>query len=339
MSNYRPKTIGNVLIVGGRSCQSLTESICRTLGKTQCDVTINDFLNTEINVKINETVRGKDIVIIQTAAAFEGRSVNDHYMELRLLLDALYLSSANSLRVVVPLMFYERSDKRIGGRTPIACRMIMEDISKRAERIITFDLHASQETAFSNGPCDNLYVNKIFADYIQQNLLDGMSIEEANSKFILVSPDAGAVKRVDTISEHLKLKRTIVVKDRDYTTINVVSRSTLTGDPGCVMNKTVIIVDDLVDSFGTMISCVNELKTHGAKNAIVMAPHGVLSGSALERINNCPDIIQVVVTNTVPQNENIKKCPKLVVIDIGPFLAEVIRRSFTTESISELFEN
>jgi ribose-phosphate pyrophosphokinase len=215
----------------------------------------------------------------------------------------------------------------------------MEQLSTLSTRIITFDLHASQEVGFTQKrmPFNNLYCKPLFCKYIKENLFGDMTKEECRNNFVMVAPDCGASKTASAYAESLDLIHKVCVKERDYTKINVVTKCTLTGDPNDVRDKTILIVDDIADTCGTLVSCVNELKTFGIKDAIVFVSHGLFSNGALERINNCPHISKVIVSNTTPQEEHITKSSKLEVVDISPILSEVIRRTFTTESISELF--
>ena len=332
----------NVMIISGRSCTNLTNSICTNLNKKQTDVTIVDFANTEITPKLNESIRGRDMFIVQTGASFEGRSVQDHFVELLLLQDACVRASAKSITVIAPFWFYSRSDKR-DHRGAIGAKMAMDLVvnGNRANRIISMDFHASQEQAFANVPCDNLYCITLFCNYLKSNIFvssDKTNQIDPNEQFILIAPDAGAEKKVKAYSSNLKLNYRILTKNRDYTKANTVMESHLTGDPTTIVGKTAILVDDMIDTAGTLIQGILELKKYGIKNVIVIASHGVFSGPALERINATDEIISVIVTNSIPQEKNINICPKITVIDIGPYLAEVIRRLVVGESISDLFE-
>lgn len=331
-----PLPLDNIMIIGGRSCETLTDSICNTLGKSRAHVRIADFSNTEINVKLETSVRGKDIFIVQTGAGFDGRSVNDHLMELFLLQDACSRSSAKSITVITPFFPYCRADKR-DHRGPISSKTIMDFICHTANRIVCIDLHASQTQASASIPCDNLYCIKLLCAYIKNTLFK--DITNPNDNFVLVAPDAGAEKKIRACSDILKITCSILTKQRDYSVENSVLQSHLTGDPRLIVNKTAILVDDMVDTMGTMIQGIAELKKHGIKDAIVIASHGVLSGPAIERINACDDILHVIVTNSIPQEENLQRCSKLIVLDLGPYLAEVVRRLMTGESISELFDD
>lgn len=329
-----PLPIDNIMVVGGRSCEMLTDSICTTLGIQKTKVRLSNFSNTETNVRLDESVRGKDIFIVQTGAPFQGRSVNDHVMELFLLQDACHRSSAKSITVITPFFPYCRSDKK-DSRGPISSKMIMDIICQTANRIVCTDLHASQIQAFASIPCDNLYCIKIFCEYIKSNIFE--SGKNPNQKYVLISPDTGGEKRIRSYSTILELTCCTMTKQRDYSVENSVLESHLSGNPQFVLNKTAIIVDDMIDTAGTMIQGIIELKKYGVKNIIIIASHGVLSGPAIDRINECEDILNVIVTNSIPQEENVRRCPKLIVLDLGPYLANVITRLINGISVSALF--
>ncbi len=348
MSNIICKSpLENVVIIGGRSCGSLADSICASLGLTKAQVRFATFANTEISIKIQESVRGKDVFIIESGCPYEGRSINDHVIETNFLLDCCHRSGANSKTLIEACFPYARGDKKEESRNPISASCMMVDQFRHADRIVSLDLHSSQIQGFSSEPTDNLYAIKIFCDYLtnvvfKDVILHGCNI---NDHYVLVSPDCGGVKRIDAYADRLKLNRTILTKSRDYTKENTVLSSTLTGDSSLVKNKTAIMVDDMGDTFSTMILGINELIKYGVKDVIVVVTHGVLSNDpngdtskdAVERINSCPHIKNVIVTNSIPQDANIRRCSKLIVLDLGPLFGEVIKRLMTGQSISELF--
>ena len=326
----------NLRIISGSSCQKIAESICLSLNKQLTPVKIERFANGEINVEINETIRGTDVFVIQTGANYETLSINDLLMELMLLLDTCKRSHAKSISVIMPMLPYARSDKKDNSRVPIGASLIINMLKLCADRIITIDLHSGQIQGFTSGPSDNLYAINLFCDYLKKNIFEG--IDDINEQFILVSPDAGAEKRTRAYDSKLGLTSTILTKQRDYSQMNCVSRSILTGNTENVRGKTAIIPDDIIDTAGTMVKGVEELKKYGIKDAIIIATHGILSGPAIDRINSCNDIIKVIVTNSIDQTENQKRCSKLEVIDLSGLLSECIRRIQMGESLSVLFE-
>lgn len=340
--------LDNIVIIGGRSCESLTESICAKLCITKAKVRFSTFANTEISIKIQESVRGKDVFIIESGCPYEGRSINDHIIETMLLLDCCHRSGAKSITLVEACFPYARGDKKEESRNPISASCMMTNIFRHADRVVCVDLHSSQIQGFSDKPTDNLYATKIFCDYLTNVVFESVisNGENINNYFVFVSPDCGGVKRVNYYSEKHQLNSTILTKSRDYSQENVVLSSTLTGDISLVRGKTAIMIDDMADTMGTMIQGINELVKYGVKDVIVIVTHGVLSNDiagdtskdAVERINNCPHIKNVIVTNSIPQDINISRCPKLIVLDLGPLLAKVIERLITGQSISELFK-
>ena len=327
--------LDDVVLISGRSCLSLSQSIAISLNKQLANVTLSTFANTEINVIINETVRKKHVFIIQTGSPYGDRSINDHIMETMLLLDACHRSGAESISVVMATYAYARSDKKDNSRVPIGGSLIMNMMQLYADRVIALDLHAAQIQGFTTIPSDNLYAINIFCNYIKTEIFNG--VENINSKFILVSPDAGSEKRTKAYSKKLNLTSTILTKQRNYSIMNSVAESTLTGDHELVRGKCAIILDDMIDTAGTMVEGIKELKKYGINGVIIMVSHGVLSGPAIDRINACEDILRVVVTNSICQEENKLRCPKLVVLDIGPLFADVIEKIMTGGSLSELF--
>jgi len=296
--------------------------------------------NSEINIKIQQSIRGKDIVIVQTGAYCNGKSVNDHFVELLLLQDACYRSSAKTITIISPFFFYCRADKKDDSRCPISSAVTMDFITQKCDRLITTDLHSSQIQSFSKKPIDNLYCSKLLCDYLKdivfKNIIDeGKNINEI---YMLIGPDLGAVKRIESCSHMLGLNSACLTKNRDYTKENVVLNSSITCDKSLLVDKTIIMMDDMIDTMNTMLIGIKELKKYGIKNVIVVATHCVLSGSGIDNINACEDIVSVIVTNSISQNENLTKTKKLVVLDLGSMFGEVIRRLTTSESISALFE-
>lgn len=336
----------NIVVIGGRSTTTLTDSICSALKINKARVRFADFANTEISIKIQESVRGKDIFIIETGAPYENRSINDHVIETNFLLDCCKRSGAKSITLFLACFPYARGDKKEESRNPISASCMMIDMFSKADRIVTIDLHSSQIQGFTTKPTDNLYAIKIFCDYLRDSVFKDIVLngENINDHFVLVAPDCGAVKRIDHYSQKLSLNHAILTKSRDYKSENVVLTSTLLNSQ-FVVGKTAIIIDDIADTMGTMLKAIDELIKFGTKDVIIIVTHGVLSNDpsgdkskdAVEKINNCPHIKNVIVTNSIPQDINILRCPKLTVLDIGPLFAKVIHNLMTGESISDLF--
>lgn len=326
-----------VCLIAGNSNIELAQSISNYLNIPLTSISITKFNNTELAVKCNENIRQKSVFVIQTGSALSSNySVNDALVELLTICNACTLSSPSHLTAIVPNFPYARSDKKDMPRTCINAKMVCQLLETQGvERIASMDLHSGQIQGFFNGPFDNLYGINIFISYLKKHYL--ISDEEKNN-FVLVSPDAGSIKRVTSYAERLQLAHIIMHKQRDYTKVSHVVNSVIVGDVSGLGGKTGILIDDIVDTAGTMNAVVNELSETGMKNFIIIATHGIFSAPALDRINANDMITSVIVTNTISQVENIKKCNKIVSIDVGPLFGEAIKRMITGESISELFE-
>lgn len=325
-------------IITGRSHPELAQEVAKELGLELVKCELDRFSNTETKVQIKENVRGYDIYVFQTGAFTKELSINDFYMELLSIIEACYISDAASVSVVVPCYFYARADKKIK-REPITGSMVTNILKfLKVKRIIAMDLHSGQAQGFARLPFDNLYAIKLHIANLRKTLFKNMSNEEINKNFVLVSPDNGGAKRVDAYANELKMKAVIMHKKRDYSQSSVVTKSVLIGEHEDIVGKTAIVIDDMVDTMGTMVSASNELKEHGVKDVIILATHGIFSGSAIERINDCKNIKKVIVADTLPQQDNMKNCDKIETVKTAPLFAEVLRRLITEGSISELFE-
>lgn len=328
----------NIRLVVGRSNEELGRGIAARLGVDVAKVEVSRHANSEIKVRIAESVRKKEIYVLGTGSEGEGNSVNDALMELLLTVDACKLSSAGSVAVIVPCYPYARADKKVDGRTSIGGALVARLMKAvGANRIVSMDLHAEQIQGFIDLPFDNLEAIDPFIEFIEKTYFGEMTKKERNEKYILVSPDGGGVKRVEKYAKKLEMNFVIMHKQRDYTKSSTVLHSVLVGAVDNVVGKTAIIIDDIIDTMGTMLSAANELHKKGIKNVIIMATHGILSGPAIDRINAAELITNVIVTNTLPQKNNQDKCPKLQVVDTSFIFAEVIRRLVTGESVSALF--
>lgn len=324
-------------------CNSNTElgqSVGEELNKSLTPMSSIKHANTEIKVKIQESIRRKNVYILSSGTNDKDYSVNDYLMELFLTIDACQRSSVKSITVILPYYPYSRADKKDDGRTAIGGSLVASLLETlKINRILSMDLHANQIQGFTSLPFDNLQAKKLFIQYIREKYLHSLNKEEINKNYILVAPDSGSVPRIASYAKTLQLNYVIMHKQRDYSKESVVLKSILIGDKDNILGKTAIIIDDMVDTMGTMVSCVNELVENGICKAIIMATHGILSEPAISRINESKKIVEVVVTNTLPQNKNLENCYKLKVIDISPLISEVIRRLSTGGSISALFSN
>lgn len=332
----------NVKIIAGRSNPELTQSILMSLDMNGTSCVLDDFYNGEIKVQVLENLRGKHIYIIQSGSNTSTHSPNDFVMELALLIDACRRSSAGTITVIIPCFPYARSDKKDAPRTPIGAKVVSKIIEKAgATRLVTMDMHSGQTQGYVDCPFDNLYGAKLIIDYLTKTHFKNKSFDQIYNEFVLVSPDNGGIKRVTEYQQKLKIEKISMWKERSYKAHDksLIEKSGISGDVSVLAGKTALLIDDIIDSAGTMCKAVEELVRNGAKDAIIIASHGFFSGPAINNINKCDAIKEVVVINTLPQNEHQQKCSKIKVIDAGGFFAEVIKRlAIPNSSISELFE-
>ena len=308
--------MSNYMIFSGTANPTLSQEVADYLDMPLSSATINRFSDGEINIQIAESVRGKDVYIIQPTSA----PANANLMELLIMVDALKRSSAKSITAVVPYYGYARQDRKAAPRVPISAKLVA-DMFEVAEitRIVTIDLHASQIQGFFNIPVDNLYGASLFIDYIK-------SKNFANP--VIASPDIGGVARARYFAERLGLDMVIVDKRRQKA--NEAEVMNIIGE---VEGKDVILIDDMIDTAGTMVKGAKALKTKGATSVMACCTHPVLSGPAYDRIEN-GDIDELIVSNTIPLS---KESSKIKVLSTAPLLGEVIRRINNNESVNSLF--
>jgi len=281
------------------------------------------FSNKETNVEIGESVRGEDVYIIQSGSG----EINDHIMELLIMINACKIASAHRVTAVIPCFPYARQDKKDKSRAPISAKLVANMLSvSGAEHIITMDLHASQIQGFFDIPVDNLFAEPAILKYIRENITNWQQA-------CIVSPDAGGAKRVTSIADNLNVEFALIHKERKRP--NEVERMVLVGD---VRGKVAILVDDMADTCGTICTAAERLVEAGAFKVYAICVHGIFSGQAINRLNNSV-FEAVVVTNTIPQEENMSKCSKIQCIDISMILAEAVRRTHNGESVSYLFSH
>ncbi|MBD1372465.1 ribose-phosphate diphosphokinase [Hazenella sp. IB182357] len=304
------------------SCNSnpeLAHSICEHLGIPLGDAQVSKFSDGEIHVQLNESVRGSDVYVIQSTCD----PVNQHLMELLVMVDALKRASATTINVVIPYYGYARQDRKTRARDPITAKLVANLIETAgADRVITMDLHATQIQGFFNIPVDNLLGVPILAEYfLDRNLED----------IVVVSPDHGGVIRARRLAERLEAPIAIIDKRRPEP--NVAEVMSIVGD---VKDKTAIIIDDIIDTGGTITLAANALLEQGAKEVYACCTHPVFSGPAIERIHNST-IVEMVITNTIPLTEN-KFFEKAKVLSVAPLIGEAINRVHHQESVSKLFQ-
>ncbi|GCF00456.1 ribose phosphate diphosphokinase subunit prs3 [Zygosaccharomyces mellis] len=303
--------------------RSLAELVAKRLGLRLTDADLKRDPTGEVSFSIGESVRDQDIYIIMQIGS---GVVNDRVLELLIMINACKTASARRITAVIPNFPYARQDRKDKSRAPITAKLMADMLTTAGcDHVITMDLHASQIQGFFDIPVDNLYAEPSVVRYIKENV----NWKEA----AIISPDAGGAKRAATLADRLDLNFALIHKERARA--NEVSRMVLVGD---VTNKICIIVDDMADTCGTLGKAAEVLLDHGAKSVIAIVTHGVLSGKAIENINNSK-LDKVVCTNTVPFEEKMKSCSKLDVVDVSSVLAESIRRLHNGESISYLFKH
>ena len=316
---------------------------------------ITHFRNGEICVSIQESVRNHDVFIVQTKGP--SQSTNDMLMELLILIDACRRSAAKSIYVVLPCYPYSRQDKKEESREPITAKLVANLLAAAGmTRLIVMDLHAAQIQGFFDLPVDNIYSVGLVRDYLQSYVFPTALTASMTSstpttpqlsspkpqspvakKFVLVSPDAGATKRTLKFGKILSLPTIIMHKQRDYSRPNTIEQITIIGDASQYQGKTAIILDDMIDTAGTLVAAVESLHSNGIQNVICVVTHGILSHPALERINNCPALTNVIVSDSLDQTKNLELCPKLRVFPIGPLLGRAIDSIINNYSMASLF--
>lgn len=312
-------TRGSMKVFTGNANNKLAEKICRELNIPLGTCEVNTFSDGEINVNFSETVRGIDVFIVQSTCT----PVNENIMELLILIDALKRASAGRINAVVPYYGYARQDRKTKAREPITAKLIANLLTTAgADRVISMDLHAAQIQGYFDIPVDHLSGVPILADYFK-------SI--ADEETVIVSPDLGGVTRARAFANLLDLPIAIIEKRRPKA--NMAEVMNVIGD---INNKNVIIVDDIIDTAGTIAQAASVLKNFGAKKVYACATHGVLSGPAIERIQDS-QLEKFVITDTIPLAEE-KKIDKIDVVTVAPLFAEAIRRIHDNESVSLLFE-
>ena len=333
----------NSYIISTNSHKKLATDLSNLSNIPIIDSDIIYFSNSEIRTSIKTSIRGKNIFII-TSPYYnkkDGFSINDYIMETYLLIRNCRISDAANITLICPCYPYARQDKKDNSRTCISAKDIADLFTTAGiNRIVSFDLHSAQIQGFFNIPCDNFYcINMIHQYLVNTHNINKNFDKSLDSEFVIIAPDEGALKRVQTYANKFKMPFMVVSKERDYTQINKVDKAVLIGDKKYLEGRTAIIIDDMADTCGTVIKVGDVLMSKGAKDIIIIVTHGILSGQALDRINSTDYIKEVVVSDTLPQEENMKKCDKLKTFSIAPMLSEAITRLDKGGSLSEIFSN
>ena len=310
-----------LVIVSGRAHQQLADEVAEILGTKVVPTTAYDFANGETFVRYEESVRGVDAFVIQSHAS----GINNWIMEQLLMVDALKRASAKRITVVAPFFPYARQDKKHKGREPISARL-MTDLFKvaGANRLMSVDLHAPQIQGFFDGPVDHLWALPMLADYVKERF--------GEEPLTVVSPDSGRVRVADIWAERLGAPLAIIHKRRDPDRPNQVEAHELVGN---VKGRTCLLVDDMIDTAGTIVAAAQALKNNGAGRVIVAATHGVFSHPAVERLTSGV-VDEVIVTNTLPIPRD-KQFDNLTVLSIAPLIAAAISAVFGDDSVNKLF--
>ncbi len=306
-------------IFSGNSNPGLAKKICDYLSLPLGGAEVKTFSDGEIQIEIVENVRLKDVFVLQSTCS----PVNDNLVELLLMIDAFKRSSARRITVVVPYFGYARQDKKVAPRVPISAKLVADMITLAgANRVITMDLHAGQIQGFFNIPVDNLFAAPVLIDYIRTNFRD---------ELVIVSPDAGGVERARAFAKRLNAELAIIDKRREAP--NQAKAMAVIGD---VNNKVAVILDDMVDTAGTLTEGADAVIQAGAREVHACCAHPVLSGPAIERISDSV-LKSMVVTDTIPLEENAAACEKVKVLTISQLVAEAIIRSYRGDSVTSLF--
>lgn len=309
------------VILSGNANRPLAEKIGEKLGKTLGRCESRRFSDGEIFVEIQENVRGRDVYVIQSTCG----PVNDTLMELLIMIDALKRASAKEITVVAPYYGYARQDRKVAPRTPISAKLVADLLtSAGATRVVSMDLHAGQIQGFFDIPFDNLFSSPVLVDYLKAEMA-------GHKDLVMVSPDAGGVERARAYAK--RLDASVAMIDKRRTGPNVAKAMNIVGE---VEGKIAIILDDMIDTAGTLTEAAHAVLDKGAKKVYAAATHGVLSGPAIERIATSK-IEKVIVTDTIPLTETAKKCDKIIQLSVADLLAEAIYRIHNYDSVSSLF--
>lgn len=309
---------GDLKILTGTANPRLAEDICDHLGCTLTPALCETFSDGEIRVEVGASVRGHDVFVIQPTCA----PTNFNMMQLCLMLDALKRASASRITAVIPYYGYARQDRKVSPRAPISAKMVADFLTiAGAQRIVTVDLHAGQIQGFFNCPVDNLFATPVLLPHLR----------DLRGELVMVSPDAGGVERTRAFAKLLDAGLAIIDKRRDRP--NQASATHVIGD---VEGKVAVLVDDIVDTAGTICAAAEVLLQNGAKEVRVCATHGVFSGPACQRLNDAP-FTEVIVTDTLPIGDHAERCEKIKVASVAGILAKSIRNIHDGSSVSALF--
>jgi ribose-phosphate pyrophosphokinase len=306
-------------LFGGTSNPELTREVCDYLEIEPGKIAAKTFSDGETQVEIHENIRGGDIFVLQSTCT----PVNDNLMQLLIMMDALRRASAERITAIIPYYGYCRQDRKVKPRVPISAKLVADLITTAgANRVVSMDLHAGQIQGYFNIPVDNLFAAPLLLKHIRTHFEDDL---------VIVSPDAGGVERARAFAKRLAASLAIIDKRRDAP--NIAEAMNIIGE---VKGKTAVVLDDMVDTAGTLTQAAVALKDKGASKIYACCTHAVLSGSSIGNVEASP-IDRLVVTNTIPLNDKAQKCSKITVLSVAEMLGETIRRIFNSNSVSTLF--
>jgi len=313
---------GELVLTSGRANPRLSQEIAESLGMRLAETEVTEFSDGEVFVQVNENVRGADVFVIQPTC----HPVNRNIMELLIMIDALKRASAFRITAVIPYYGYGRQDRKVQPRVPITAKLVADLITAAgAHRVLTMDLHAGQIQGFFNIPVDHLFAAPVLLQYLQDRRVQGTWKD-----LVVVSPDAGGVERARAFAK--RLGTSLAIMDKRRTGANEAKIMHVIGE---VRDRDVVLLDDMIDTAGSITQAVQALRAEGARRILASCTHAVLSGQALERLERS-DIEEVVVTNTIPLRDE-RTCKKITVLSVAPLLGEAIRRIHTETSVSSLF--
>ena len=311
--------LNNLKIVSGNANIQLAQDICRELNIPLGKANVKKFSDGEIQVEIEENVRGMDVFVVQSTCT----PVNRSLMELLIMMDAIKRASAERITAVIPYYGYARQDRKVAPRVPITAKLVADLITTAgSDRLLTVDLHAGQIQGFFNIPVDHLYSAPVIVEYIKKQYANNL---------VIVSPDAGGVERARAFAKRLGATLAIIDKRRPQP-----NESNIMNIIGDIQGKTALLLDDMVDTAGTLTQAANALRKEGAQKIVACCTHPVLSGKAIEKIMQS-DLEELVVTDTIPLREEAKACKKIVVLSVAELLGEAIKRIHSNDSVSSLF--
>jgi ribose-phosphate pyrophosphokinase len=315
-------TKGELVLMAGNAHLVLAEEIAQALGTRLAEAEVSQFSDGEVFVQVNENVRGADVFVIQPTCP----TVNHNIMELLIMVDALRRASASRITAVLPYYGYARQDRKVQPRVPITAKLVADLIAAAGtQRVLTIDLHAAQIQGFFNIPVDHLFAAPVLLKYFQQRLAEGVW-----ENLVVVAPDAGGVERARAFAK--RLGTSLAIMDKRRTAANEAKIMHVIGD---VRGRDVILLDDIIDTAGTICQAVSALREEGARRVLASCAHAVLSGPAVKRLEESA-IEEVVVTNTIPLREE-QRSPKITVLSVASLLAEAIHRIHNETSVSSLF--